>query len=655
MILCEAAIGLRAFFVTGSIYLVLALPGLAWARKLPGGIMGNPGLALSASFAGVAASLVLLAVAGTLLQLFSLCFALATPVCLMLVVHLLAKPTGPGRSLLQAGFFYNGRTSLVILGTVVLLLYVFSTVGKESIGLVHYTAFFNADFFKHLSVSQSIALHGLPPQDPFSAGNRLYYYWLFYLIPAVAHKLDLVLPGVPASITALLLSCSIIQAVALLTLLGLACLGLGASRRASALAVMLAIASLSLDGLTSLWLHRDNMLDAMKYLNVEALDLSMAFGVEIWFASSSFFRLCLYVQQHQLATCLLVAWVILFSTRRAEAARGALALAIPSVSLFVGAISCAAIFLAEGALALGKKSWKPLLPLVCVVLSIATYLALDMIETSTTVDTLTSSFSDQSGRAFRVLLFPLHWLTSFGVLGALGVWGAWHTALKDGHWEPALLIGMGAASILASMTLLTPGRLGMNVELKASYVIILGLTMGAAAGFTHMTRRPRARRLAFATVAAFGIMGLPSFIHDVVWHTTNHPNATVSISVYDWEALAWMRENTPEDAVVQQWPEKPFLRMGKGVWVPTFAGRALRTSYRGTAPQEVQEQALALFTPGKAPKEYTRLAKHLQLDYVYLSWLLQPNEFKELDQAYKRAGWERVYGNDFVGIWKTPF
>jgi hypothetical protein len=65
----------------------------------------------------------------------------------------------------------------------------FLRVGEQTAAGFAYRAYFNADFFRNMAVSGSLASSGIPPENPYLAGNSLHYYWFFHLLPAFWNKI----------------------------------------------------------------------------------------------------------------------------------------------------------------------------------------------------------------------------------------------------------------------------------------------------------------------------------------------------------------------------------------------------------------------------------------------------------------------------------
>lgn len=65
----------------------------------------------------------------------------------------------------------------------------FLHVGYPTAAGYAYRAYFNADFFRNMAVSASLAHTGIPPNHPYFSGQSMGYYWFFHLIPAYWMKL----------------------------------------------------------------------------------------------------------------------------------------------------------------------------------------------------------------------------------------------------------------------------------------------------------------------------------------------------------------------------------------------------------------------------------------------------------------------------------
>ncbi len=58
---------------------------------------------------------------------------------------------------------------------------------KENTYIVR--AYFVPDYLKHVALSAEISKGDMPPDNPFVTGNKLHYYWIYYLFPAFGYNL----------------------------------------------------------------------------------------------------------------------------------------------------------------------------------------------------------------------------------------------------------------------------------------------------------------------------------------------------------------------------------------------------------------------------------------------------------------------------------
>jgi len=73
--------------------------------------------------------------------------------------------------------------------TIAIVAIPFVRVGEKTAEGFAYRAYFNADFFRNLAVSGALSSSGIPPDNPYMAGNTLHYYWFFHVVPAFWNKM----------------------------------------------------------------------------------------------------------------------------------------------------------------------------------------------------------------------------------------------------------------------------------------------------------------------------------------------------------------------------------------------------------------------------------------------------------------------------------
>lgn len=73
----------------------------------------------------------------------------------------------------------------VVLLIVALLVLPYASVGKSTDSGIAYRAYYSGDYLKHVAVTAELTRGTIPPDNPYYAGEKLHYYWMFYLFPAL--------------------------------------------------------------------------------------------------------------------------------------------------------------------------------------------------------------------------------------------------------------------------------------------------------------------------------------------------------------------------------------------------------------------------------------------------------------------------------------
>jgi hypothetical protein len=258
-------------------------------------------------------------------------------------------------------------------------------------------------------------------------------------------------------------------------------------------------------------------------------------------------------------------------------------------------------------------------------------------------------------------MLPVHWLTSIGVLLPFGIAGAYllarDTDERRGQWIPALAVVTACLGYVAAEVVLPFNRLRIDSELKLSFLMLLGLVPAAAHSASMV---PPGRGIVVGIAAGVLIaLGLPSLIHDTVWHScrskscVEHAARSTTIPYADWNALQWIRHKTDVRAVFQQSPQPDFQAGGHDVWIPVFAGRAVRASRRASRfSQESVREMARLFDPTDSTMPSRRASAH-GIDYLYVSQFLDGRNFVALHARYSSdKGLKLAYAADGVEIWR---
>lgn len=640
--------GLAASVAVCSVWALFSLPGWILFR---GRVLDNPVIAVIASVVGVAASLTAQAAIGSLLGSFSTLLIVAVPASLGAIAWrysaaLRARVPTP-----------DGATRFAVVAPLVALalsLPPLLMVGLPVGGSLHYTAFFNADFFKHTAHVETIARAGLPPDDAFAAGHPLAYYWVQYLIPAAAVRVSAsIVEGDRA-----VLATGVVQT----TLLGIVLFA--AARRATrrpamaALACTLGLLSLSLDGLTQQ--IRDLPLSPllrMMMINQSPPDITLLAGARSAVANVGFIRLNLYTPQHQLAVILLASWVALVPRRGtrgstvAGASRLALILPLPGISLMTGGV--AAILIAAGEWIRARRGAGRAAAACALIAAFALCFATGMLDpTAASGDRFLRFLTGPRPPVWERLLWaPIQIVTGFGVTALLSASVLWRFRRLPLPLGLAILVPL-AVLVLAEMI---PGgpRLTMEAQYKTSYILNFGFLLGTALWLEKRCWRRNA--VIVAAACAVGAAGLISPIHDVVWFSNLVPGKTTAIPSEDLDALRWIRRATPATLVFQQSLEAPTILGGRDAWVPIFGGRAVRLAPRSPwATDDDLKRASRLLMPTVPAEERLALAREMRVDALFVSRTLQPAGFEALTSNLERSGWIPLRRSPGTGVWLRP-
>jgi hypothetical protein len=651
------------------VWVLLGLPGMIYTTRLRHFTICSIAAGL---LLGTAVSIFFIAVFGSIFDCFGRPLFLSVPIVLSAISLSAVKIY----SLKELSFFkLSDRDiqgfSIPLWLTFLLTALPLMSVGAFFDGHYHYSPFFCADFFKHMAYSQALNLGHMPPIDLFSHTGRLGYYWVFYIIPSSI--LNLVGSSVRAE--EVLLTCNVIQTDLFILLLYSTCRRFGAKPAASMIAVIIGILSLNLDGIASLILDFKIPVGiSTQLVNIEAIDITRILGFPYNIAASSLFRLCLYVPQHRFATMLFLTWLLLSasSNRDDHIAKGAIAFipaVLPSVSLLYGAIALAVIVAIDISLWIVKKQLFPFAAIMGASIGVlmifwtgifnlqSPSIHANNIATITTVPALASRL---------VMLIP-QFIGSFGGIFLIGTAGA-IILIKNknnSHFcrlAPTAILCLGFLAYFVTEVVLNPGRLKEDIQLKISFLFLIGLVLGTSLFLTYMKQSSKRHLKAIkAAVFALLLLGIPSIVHDVRWHSillwdwASTKVRTVSISEPEMQALDWVRLNTERTSVFAQDWQKSYLEGGLDAWIPVFSGRRILASSRGTRLNPlVLEQNRRLFKANDGDSAH-EICKAAHIDYIYNSRVQSTESYERMESILSRSPtrFHRNYFVEGVSIWQV--
>ncbi len=670
--------GMIATISTWVVIILLGAPGFAvFGYRGP---LSNPERYAVTLLAGLAITMVGIASLGSLLNHYSIIFALTISLAFAALISYIRNLGQKKGGLLTKFSNINSQEPalpdiLFLWLTVVIVLAVISLplsgVGTMTDRGETYRPFFCADLFKNLGIANAFLSGQTPPIDPFGATGPLHYYWLQNILPATVLATGLPFDR-PMDV---ILSIGIFQTLLLVVLL------YGVARRLSGygssafIAVLLGILSLSLDGLTAqLSSLTYGWLEIMKTVHLDPLDFTRGHGAQYRFWASNFYRILLYHPQHLLSTCFFLAYVLIDKDYGQEKhspflPKFALLVALLPTSILIG-IPLLGIVLALSVIKfLLDRSFDVVHVFLAIALGMVLLFATGMLETSSASRVINGEIwiKSEPELLHRLTWLPAQWITSFGPLAILCLYGFWWLWRKSNdRWAAYLLSAMLLVSIggyVAAEGFLPLGRLREETELKLSFVAGMTNMLGASVFFGLLmkkTQYQRSAKLILFGLIPFGFFGMLTPIHDMIWHSCpkyNCDNANghaINIPMADIRAMDWVHKHTPLNARFQQLPEPGYLAGGRDVWVPVFAGRVVLASQRGTNTTPwLLSQVRSLFDPNDNV-EVGKLANSLEIDYLYLSRSIDPVSY---DQNYLRFSRQpelvKVYSNNGVSVWKV--
>jgi hypothetical protein len=453
-----------------------------------------------------------------------------------------------------------------------------------------YRAYFIADFVWHAALTAELAKETPRPRNPFLAAERVHYYWTYFRVPATlgsrtgvgienALKLN-------AVATALLLVAAIYVA---------AWSAVPEWPFAVAGAVALTILCPSLEGLAGLAdvVRRGLPLSEVRDLNIDALAAWAFKGLRI----DDLPRTMWYTPQHGYSCVLgvLALPIALCGGVRANPAAIVIAGCLLGASLMfnpvLGAAFCAVYAVAIVADAVRTRAavatvLRHALAVVPVLLAFA-WCAFNEVGEGTR-DVVHFGFTGLA-RNQPVLTFTMQ----FGLIlipMAFVLWPKGHCA-RPRLWAAAA--GIVFAILLMHLVSLTVDAAW--VGFRGGNLFFVTAPALVACGFIRLWTSGY-KRVVWLVAAVVLLGGLPTTVIDayntqdvsnrhlwrdaervrgvnVPFDPTTEYRWTLTITPEEWEALSWIRANTPADAVVQA---EPVVR-GRETWslIPTFAERRM--------------------------------------------------------------------------------
>ncbi|MCI0612679.1 hypothetical protein L0244_06790, partial [bacterium] len=420
----------------------------------------------------------------------------------------------------------------------------FAGVGRETEDGFAYRPYFNADFFRNMSVAGSLASTGIPPVNPYFGAHTLHYYWFFHVMPAF---LRTVFPQIQMDML-------MVQFSLLSTLMFSACMFFILKKQVQFRVVVLLMLPLFVIGSDYKCLY------VLAYLKSHGLPWTafITLNVEgmlrwIWHVPQVDFlyRALLYAPQHLLAITVvlmtLLVWNRLHDPRVMFVLSGLIFASI-GVSAFVGGLLLIAYSVAYLIFLTRKwKKWK-WRQLSMVILSGLVFGAayLYLFQMFLAGGTRFSFGLDQNilKHLWRYIFY------NWGPLLLLGIAGAFVPS-KDGISRWALIVPLlGCFLLIYSVSMKLPGR--SDISLKVGYLSHIFLLILAARFLNYTLTLSNIKKAVI--LAAVAISMIPSAM---TWAMDAYNTANTKIHRFttyvhyeDAKMMNWIRQNIPPDAVI---------------------------------------------------------------------------------------------------------
>jgi hypothetical protein len=511
----------------------------------------------------------------------------------------------------------------------------FAHVGaRDSDGNKQYRAYFIADFVWHMALTQEIARHDTPPRNPYMFEKPIHYYWTYFVVPAVmggdstapVERVELALK-VCATGTALLMLSTVFLAA------------LAVSRRAwiAAAVTVLGFVGPSIEGAYALFdvTQRGAPLAGLRDVNIDAVTAWAPFG---GLRVDGLMRSMLYTPQHSLSFALGMLAVIAgaaLSTPLTVAGRLVVAATL-GLSVIFNPFLGAAFTLIYGIALLAdvvweRRGWLALFGHLIAAVPIGLGLAWCFwsgMAGGVGENLHFGLFGPARHYPFTTLMLSLGGLlvpAAFGLLPWRGL--SWRP------WVPAM------AALVVGLTLMYFVSLSDQywVGFRAGNILQVTLPMFVARALMGLSNM-RAAKLGGGVVVAATLLGAPTTVIDAYNAqdvANRHPGPgfywTDVLTPAQQAGLAWIRKNTPMNAVVQSRRLPGVVDMDRQNWsiVQSIAGRRSAAANAIPLLPEPENPAKcarvnAMFLT-ESPEAAYATAKALGIDYL---WLDQEDAFR---------------------------
>ena len=518
-------------------------------------------------------------------------FELATPsavIAISVVVLALALRLIGAGSLEASELPWLAATWLVVMLIVVVP---FSRVGASVADGIAYRAYFSADLMTHLSVVAELQKGTFPLQNPFYEGGGLGYYWLFFTLPAAL--------GIWLGNQTALLATYFAGGLLFAGLLYAAARRFDLTPARAFLAVSVMMGAVSYEGLLAL-------LQSESWMNIN-VDAFSRWVLEL-ISLDGLHRGLLYTPQHLFSYSLLVILILL--VRNGEPRRVSAAAFCGVLLGGMAGTSIVTAMLAGPWLVLVLWRRRREVPFLAMA-SASTVTSLAFLGWYVALGFFGDAGAALTLRTPKLLELPSILLIDCGALCLL----AWRHARREIE-----LVLLAALALVAVLFLDLFGYEGVWMAWRAGSVLLVALGLVAARALSGPLS------LTPAIILAPAVLTVSLDVYNAADVTNRNPSPggfpwTTVIPRAEWEALDWVRRETPPDAVVQ-WDVRA-RELGEWALIPALGERRMAVGFPiflldlQKYRQRERRHARPIFNSGDAAEAY-RKARELRIDYLVI-------------------------------------
>ena len=513
--------------------------------------------------------------------------------------------------------------ALVLFLTVIVAAPPFLKLGSyDAAGNRYYRAYFTADFVWHTALTAEVGKFSMPPRNPFLRNRSIHYYWGYFLLPAAVSATG---PAPLQDVERCLKINAFLAGLLFISSIFMSVRAAVPSAAAVGISVALALIASSAEGLVeTLRLWREGApLSGLRETNIDAITAWRWRGYRV----DGLQRAIWYNPQHSMSAALgLIGLAAAAAGGATTVGAGLLVGAALGASVamnpFVGAMFSMAFGL--GALVHAIRNPAPVRRILC------------------------------SAAAVVPVAAALAWCTANEMVeGAGGAMDFGFHSISRHYPVINLFLSLGPALLPAIAGLLVPRRfpfapVAPAAGLAATSVFLMYYVrisvdeywMGFRTGHLLLVSLPAlsarffawarqsARPIGYAMVIVVLVAGAPTLLIDA-YNAQDIDNFAMSPGGFPWSrkvspdeqaAWRWIREQTPEDSVVQQ----DSLSRHPNTWwvVPTFGQRRMAAAippfliYQDEY-MEKSERVRTLYSTANAHEAWS-IARGLRIDYLYV-------------------------------------